>query len=394
MKRPDNRATLILQNMQGKIFFIGLIIALTYPPSALGQTISEDEQGQIIISYPDGSWRYLNENQPEDQRLIENWEAEQQRHIIVQKVRRLIAAAEVKQEEAVLQLALLKERRQEAFQEQDGEVDIAFVQSLTSSIEQQEKTLANREEVLDQRRKWEPIAEGLSHSSTPQEDEKWLSKLEKAGFPLDGSADADDPTANSTFDYPRNLEDIEVEPYDPLLSTQDFPPTPPCAVETGQRDELTGLQPLQHRPEVLFRYTSPKLLSVMKEKDFIVGNAALLKLGKDQYTLELEVLIRSQYAQKEFGMLERGSKMILVMLSGYQVALENKATSTGLLNPVEKTVLYQCRYSLSKSDLKALEVGTLDFVRLIWSTGYDDYPVYDLDLLKRQLLCLKNAKQP
>ena len=86
--------------------------------------------------------------------------------------------------------------------------------------------------------------------------------------------------------------------------------------------------------------------------------------------------------------------MILVMLSGYQVALENKATSTGLLNLVEKTVTYQCRYALSKSDLKALEVGILDFVRLIGSTGYDDYPVYDLDLLKRQIRCLKNAKQP
>ena len=34
----------------------------------------------------------------------------------------------------------------------------------------------------------------------------------------------------------------------------------------------------------------------------------------------------------------------------------------------------------------------LDKVAIIWSSGFEEYPVYEIDLLQRQLECIKKAK--
>jgi hypothetical protein len=35
----------------------------------------------------------------------------------------------------------------------------------------------------------------------------------------------------------------------------------------------------------------------------------------------------------------------------------------------------------------------LDKLAIIWSSGYEEYPVYEIDLLQRQLECIKKAKE-
>ena len=41
----------------------------------------------------------------------------------------------------------------------------------------------------------------------------------------------------------------------------------------------------------------------------------------------------------------------------------------------------------------ALKKPELDKLAIIWSSGYEEYPIYEIDLLQRQLECIKKAKE-
>ena len=53
--------------------------------------------------------------------------------------------------------------------------------------------------------------------------------------------------------------------------------------------------------------------------------------------------------------------------------------------------IYRVRCALSNGqDFSMLENGWLDSFGIMWSTGFEDYTVYDVDFMQRQLRCLNH----
>ena len=178
--------------------------------------------------------------------------------------------------------------------------------------------------------------------------------------------------------------------YDRAGDTRYAPPAQGCSRALDTVDEFTGKRRIALAPEVLFTYTSPELKPFLKSESLITCEAYLTRTGRTT-VLETVFTIRSQFASKEFGVLPKGSQMTFKTVDGQRLTLKNQRQSQPDYDPVEKVSTYRGRYPLSRSARKALADALLDEVRVMWGTGFDDYALYDLTFLQRQLECLENS---
>ncbi|HAI56719.1 MAG TPA: hypothetical protein DCM04_02200, partial [Saprospirales bacterium] len=54
---------------------------------------------------------------------------------------------------------------------------------------------------------------------------------------------------------------------------------------------------------------------------------------------------------------------------------------------------YEVVYRLHDINMELIKDLELDKLAIIWSSGYEEYPVYEIDLLQHQLECIKKAKE-
>ena len=105
--------------------------------------------------------------------------------------------------------------------------------------------------------------------------------------------------------------------------------------------------------------------------------------------LKLQIDIASALAQREFGSIEKGASLLIKLISGKTVLLKALQRNTGVLDSSRDVVTYDGEYVLEKDQLEDLRKGEIDGVRMVWSAGYEDYPVYYLDALAHQFKCLE-----
>ncbi len=182
-----------------------------------------------------------------------------------------------------------------------------------------------------------------------------------------------------------------------LVSNEDlmmYPPTPPCNLAYDGVDEFTGKRRWEMPKQVFFAHTSERLKPFFKEKNHITVEGFLSGASGNggTYYLNLNIIILSEMAQREFGVLEKASILSLKLINGNTVKLFNTKTSTGSVDKVEKLVEYRAQYMINSDNLKSLRKSEVDKARIVWGTGYEDYEVYNLDFFIDQIDCLEKNK--
>lgn len=168
------------------------------------------------------------------------------------------------------------------------------------------------------------------------------------------------------------------------------PPTQPCEIAFEGIDEFSGIRRKDLKTQRFFSHTNDQLATYIKERDYITcdGNLSAGKGGLAY--LSLTFTIASEFAQREFGVLEKGSTLSLKMIDGSTVRVYNNRTDTGQLNNLDNTTTYKAQYAMTNSQQKDLLKSELDKVRVVWSTGYEDYDIYEVDFLINQITCLQS----
>lgn len=168
------------------------------------------------------------------------------------------------------------------------------------------------------------------------------------------------------------------------------PPENQCKIKLKGIDKRTRKERTELESAFLFGYTHPNIKSYFKEKDYLTCNAKLSKVG-GLYYLSLEIRIASIKANKTYGSLDKGSSIRIKLLDGETVHLYNISGATGIIEPLTGVTVYQTNYPMEKGEYKQLSKTELDKIGIIWSTGYEEYEIYEVDFLMNQAECLKNS---
>jgi len=200
---------------------------------------------------------------------------------------------------------------------------------------------------------------------------------EKPSAPVESASSAYDPTminkrpAHTSSSYTS-------QPYE-------------CLYAIDSTDSVTGTKRLDLKPGLFFSHTDPDLRPFFKDKDLISCLGALSRIGPYVY-LRVEFQIASSHAQSNFGALAEGSLMRFKLMNGEYVSLYNLKTNTGRIDPYSGYTVFSGQYALGKNEIKKLSASELDKMRVLWSTGYEDYDIYNIDFLINQLNCLMSKK--
>jgi hypothetical protein len=161
-----------------------------------------------------------------------------------------------------------------------------------------------------------------------------------------------------------------------------------CEIIFDGYDNELGSDKKEVKSEFFFGHSLKKMKSYFKSDDFIKCNANVSKVGRNYY-ITLSIRIKSKDAKKTYGMLRANETMRFEMVDGSKVYCTSMIQDGGTIEAYTGNTLYTGIFKIQKDDLNTLKNNFLDNIGIIWSSGYEQYNIFNVDFLKNQLRCLE-----
>ncbi len=181
---------------------------------------------------------------------------------------------------------------------------------------------------------------------------------------------------------------INYKKYDPKEDVMALTPlSSDCNLAFDGMDNFTGKKKQETVPIVLFAHTDDFMRATMKDKEFVTCEVTATRVeGSRTVYLNLKMTIQSKDAQRTFGFLDRGALIIFRFINGKKVNLTTNKTDIGAVDVDKGTTTFRAQLAIAEPiELTASE---LDAIRVSWSIGYEDYEIFDMDVLRNLFKCL------
>jgi len=384
--------------------------------SAAAQTLTKNSAGEQIIVYPDGSWRYFNQAPPGEAPASKPIAPEEEKYskpkFDAEAEARARAVLRKQIQDELKQVGKLEKNADKLRKKEMKEAErVANLRSSSASKDLEQIGVANRK--LQDARQLANNADAIVNTAksriTKLEQALPMTRSARKAFFLQTGISTPDPFASAVEGEKEPILGNQENGPEPVLVNKNrperkpkqegyvsysikndprySPPLDDCSYTYNGVDEFTQKRRMNLSPRLLFGHTNPELKPYLGDESLVTCTGNLTRSG-GFLILELDFVIRSQYANKEFGVLPKGSQLTLKLLNNEKVTLRNQTLSQGKFDPVEKVFTYTARYTISNKQEKRLEKELLDQVRVMWGTGFDDYPIYEVDFFQRQLRCL------
>lgn len=165
-----------------------------------------------------------------------------------------------------------------------------------------------------------------------------------------------------------------------------------CEYSVRERDEFTNKLKVMTKPQPFFAYTQKELQPFMKEDDYLKCSGSLGRV-MGMTILNLKFEIESTMAQREYGRIVAGTQLMVKLLDGTTVVLNCQESDNGTVDENNGRTVYRTFYGIDKSEEKQLLNSEVVKVRMIWSKGFEDYDVNELDFFIDQLKCLDAVEE-
>ena len=401
-------------------YLILLVLILTPLHAAVGQQVIINSSGQRVVVYPDGSWRLFQEA---DSLLLKNQLAKEQVYNADYRDEtyedtsdnpgELTSTIQVARQFADLTLRQSREANRELSRliDERFETEARLRQAEENKNFIEPDQLANLEEEFDTRTKEVKTARQHQKKATKFAEEaqaildmptdKRAKELNKVmvkhsayysgrsdSFTLDSGIIPTASTSPSKVSSTSNSSGSG-----PVRSESDYyanykrkPVT--CRAVVNETDGKGKPEMLVIARRTIFKHTDDDLRPYFRDKDLVTCSGQLSQIGEAVY-LNLEFSIASPNAQKNFGKLPESSLMRLTLVDGTAIDLVNLQGDGGRIDPYSGNTLFVGRYLLEGNHQKRLAKTELDKMRVVWTSGYEDYDIFAVDFLVDQFTCLK-----
>ncbi len=373
------------------LFSLLLLLAPAIPSIAQG-VIRENEKGEKIIVYPDGSWRFFNQiqggrNYPVIQSQISTLDnpvlltEEDARRIASRRAQLAKEASVIAQnraEQAFNQRAKIESEVQQSAANPENLQHLNLRLNAAKRTEQEAKLEAElaRQELSQ--------AEGLvARGNILQEFKKsQANRASQIVLPKAGNL------ATATFSAA--MENGSGYYMDWYSAANSSPKTyeKTCRVAFSGVDESTGRLRKDLEPQLLFTYTDERLRVFLKEKEYLRCEG-FLSASEGFRFLTLQFTFAYPNAREAYGFIEKGSVLTIKLLNGQYINLQSGAMDRGRYDTQKELLTYVVQYPIDQSLLSLLQNSEAESVRVFWSSGYEEYPVFSLDFFMHQLRCLE-----
>ena len=165
------------------------------------------------------------------------------------------------------------------------------------------------------------------------------------------------------------------------------PPQRICSFVFEGQDMEAGSYRRDLEAELLFTYTDERLRPYLQEKEYLACKAYLSSVGGYRY-LTLDFTFAYPNAQEAYGFIDHNSVLTLNLLNGDFINLRAGQMDRGQYDTIKQELTYSVYYPIDRSYINMLKVSELDLIRVFWSSGFEEYPIHQMDFFQRQFQCL------
>ena len=163
-----------------------------------------------------------------------------------------------------------------------------------------------------------------------------------------------------------------------------------CEIAFEGKDEFSNKRRIDVQKQILFEHTHAELKPYFKDKIYMTCEGWLSAQPGFKY-LTLEFQIASEKARHSFGELQRGAILTLKLIDGTFVNLINTNQDYGAVDVQNKMTYYRGQFVIDKKQEKLLTENELDQIRITWTSGYEDYNIFEMDFFMNQFSCLNSV---
>ena len=387
-------------------FYALIILGALYfvlPTSAFAQELRENSKGEKIIVYPDGTWEYFMELEgsgaEEGSKEVEKKKiptfsgtiAPLEGNIsITEDDFRRIANREMQIAQSAADIA--KQRAKEATEQRkmlEGEVFAAKGADEKTRSHLNLRLRAAKKTEQDATAEAERAAFAAEKTKDKVQSGRFIEDF-KANLQTKGAPREIKSKPVSEVSYHNLIElDQGVFAVDAANNTVVSPPRPECHIAFDGVDNFNGQQRVDVQKQLLFTYTDDRLRPYLNGKEYLVCEGFLTALAGGYRYLSLQFTFAYPNAREAYGFIEKGSVLTLLLLDGNYINLQSGKMDRGSYNTEEEVLTYRVHYPITRSDLNALRKSDLSKVRVFWSSGHEDYEVYQVDFFINQIGCLE-----
>lgn len=384
--------------------YIFFILAFFFTTSLIGQKVLKTYSGQRILLVDDGSWRLLspveniNGEAKDPGTSLNSFKSPQQgkyplsadqRHEIQNLLNNFLS------DEAQLCVNIeMNKKKIEQFKDQkkDHKKDKERIKKLEFQIESSKLDLVKDEN------NYKSICKMIKVSNELLEGK--VKNKEKAFASLKDQTNSIEPFNTGMGGVKTTIENTEEEL--PAPKTPKVPVYPTtfsidddnknikgenCEIVFDGYDKSIGQNRREVKTEPFFSYSQKKMKPYFKTEDFLSCDANVAKIGKKHF-LTLKIRIRSKDATKTYGSLPSDQNLVIELINGRKIYGRNINSDKGVIESYTGHTLYSGIFELRNDDIKDLKKQYLDNIAIIWSSGYEQYDIFNVDFIKKQLECL------
>lgn len=160
-----------------------------------------------------------------------------------------------------------------------------------------------------------------------------------------------------------------------------------CEYSVNGKDEFSGKYKMATKETHFFSYTPDEYKEMLKGKELLETTGFVSEISGVR-ALNLKFVFNSPQAQKSYGAIRPGSRLIIKLLNGETVNLLSERYDAGMSDGVSGTTIYSTYYIIPSKAAKILKKSEVIKVRMVWATGYEEYNINQLDFFIDHLKCI------
>ncbi len=142
----------------------------------------------------------------------------------------------------------------------------------------------------------------------------------------------------------------------------------------------------------LTSFTPERLINYFRERHYLIIENKIAK-SKGQYNFEFKIQFNSNDVEKSYGFIPTDGFLRISLINGKQIYFKIEKTVYAEVEKYTGRTIYHVKCQLrDKDNIRFLRSQLLDEIGVMWSSGFESYPIYALDHFKQKIACINDYK--
>jgi hypothetical protein len=140
-----------------------------------------------------------------------------------------------------------------------------------------------------------------------------------------------------------------------------------------------------------FEYSPIKMKRYLKTRDLMHTSCAVAREG-DQTLLRVKFIISSKDATKTYGSISRGNFLKVTFTTGKTVHCYAFREAVYKLEEYTGNAVFEAQFVIKRDDVSLFANNPIDIVGIMWSSGFEAYPIYEVDSVMNAFDCFNSLE--